>query len=159
MTRSVSSRRAVRAGLVFLSVVLAAGVAVLTTQAFAATTAPAASNVARSCAATTKAHVMTCFALRRTDRSPSALAISPNATPSGLSPANLISAYKLPSASTTTTVAIVDAQDDPNAESDLGTYRSQFGLPACTTANGCFRKVNQNGASQPAARVGHRLGR
>jgi subtilase family serine protease len=26
-------------------------------------------------------------------------------------------------------------------------YRSQFGLPACTTANGCFRKVNQNGGT------------
>ena len=26
-------------------------------------------------------------------------------------------------------------------------YRSQFGLPACTTANGCFSKVNQNGSS------------
>jgi hypothetical protein len=39
--------------------------------------------------------------------------------------------------------------DDPNAESDLATYRSTFGLPACTTANGCFRKVNQNGAASP----------
>jgi subtilase family serine protease len=39
------------------------------------------------------------------------------------------------------TVAIVDAFDDPNAESDLGVYRSQFGLPPCTTANGCFSKV------------------
>jgi len=26
-------------------------------------------------------------------------------------------------------------------------YRSQFGLPPCTTANGCFRKVNQSGGS------------
>ena len=25
-------------------------------------------------------------------------------------------------------------------------YRAQYGLPACTTANGCFKKVNQNGA-------------
>jgi hypothetical protein len=42
-------------------------------------------------------------------------------------------------------VAIVDAYDDPNAESDLGTYRAQFGIPPCTTANRCFRKVNQTG--------------
>jgi subtilase family serine protease len=42
-------------------------------------------------------------------------------------------------------VGIVDAFDDPNAESDLSVYRSTFGLPACTTANGCFRKVNQSG--------------
>ena len=43
------------------------------------------------------------------------------------------------------TVAVVDAYDDPSAESDLGTYRAEFGLPACTTANGCFEKVNQTG--------------
>jgi subtilase family serine protease len=45
-------------------------------------------------------------------------------------------------------VGIVDAYDDPNAESDLGVYRSQFGLAACTTANGCFRKVNQSGGTR-----------
>jgi subtilase family serine protease len=42
-------------------------------------------------------------------------------------------------------VAIVDAFDDPNAEANLGVYRSNNGLSACTTANGCFKKVNQNG--------------
>jgi subtilase family serine protease len=45
------------------------------------------------------------------------------------------------------TVAIVDAYDDPTAESDLATFRSTSGLAACTTANGCFRKVNENGAA------------
>jgi subtilase family serine protease len=45
------------------------------------------------------------------------------------------------------TIAIVDAFDDPTAESDLATYDTQFGLPACTTANGCFRKVNQTGGT------------
>jgi hypothetical protein len=45
------------------------------------------------------------------------------------------------------TVAVVDAFDDPNAEADLATYRSEFGLPACTTANGCFKKVDQNGGT------------
>jgi subtilase family serine protease len=43
------------------------------------------------------------------------------------------------------TVAVVDAYGYNNAESDLAVYRSQYGLPACTTANGCFKKVNQNG--------------
>jgi hypothetical protein len=43
------------------------------------------------------------------------------------------------------TVAIVDSYDDPTAAADLATYRAFFGLPACTTANGCFRKVNQDG--------------
>ena len=47
------------------------------------------------------------------------------------------------------TVAIVDAYNDVNAEADLSIYRSSFGLPACTTANGCFRKVNENGAPSP----------
>jgi hypothetical protein len=67
----------------------------------------------------------------------------------GYFPANLQSAYQLPSstAGTGETVAIVDAYNDPNAESDLAAYRSQFGLPACTTANGCFQKVNQTGGS------------
>jgi subtilase family serine protease len=41
----------------------------------------------------------------------------------------------------------VDAYDDPTAEADLAVYRSQFGLPACTTANGCFRKADQNGGT------------
>jgi subtilase family serine protease len=75
-------------------------------------------------------------------------------TPSGLSPANLISAYALPSATAGSgqTVAIVDAYDDPNAEADLAVYRSYFGLSACTTANGCFKKVNQTGGtSYPTA--------
>jgi subtilase family serine protease len=76
-------------------------------------------------------------------------AVTPNATPSGLNPANLISAYKLPSATAGSgqTVAIVDAYNDPNAESDLAVYRSQFGLSACTTANGCFKKVSQTGST------------
>jgi len=52
-------------------------------------------------------------------------------------------------------VAIVDAYDDPAAESDLAVYRSTYGLPACTTANGCFRKVNQGGGtSYPGADSG-----
>jgi subtilase family serine protease len=45
------------------------------------------------------------------------------------------------------TVGIVDAYDDPNVESDLATYRSNYGLPACTTANGCFHKVAQDGST------------
>ena len=67
----------------------------------------------------------------------------------GLSPCQLQDAYRLPSqvAGAGRTVAIVDAYDDPNAESDLATYRAAYGLPACTTANGCFRKLNQSGVA------------
>ncbi|GHO62766.1 peptidase S8 [Ktedonobacter sp. SOSP1-52] len=76
--------------------------------------------------------------------------LTPKASsPSGLNPADLQAAYNLPSATAGSgqTIAIVDAYNDPNAESDLAVYRSQFGLPACTTANGCFRKVDQNGGT------------
>ena len=66
----------------------------------------------------------------------------------GYGPADLSSAYALPAnGGAGQTVAIVDAFDDPNAEADLATYRAQFGLPACTTANGCFRKVDQRGGT------------
>jgi subtilase family serine protease len=58
-----------------------------------------------------------------------------------------VSATATASGSPSQTIAIVDAFDDPTAEADLGTYRGQFGLPACTTANGCFRKVDQNGGT------------
>jgi subtilase family serine protease len=71
------------------------------------------------------------------------------AAPSGYGPASLQAAYNLPSSSggSGQTVAIVDAYDDPNAEADLAVYRSQYGLSACTTANGCFKKVNQTGGT------------
>ena len=76
--------------------------------------------------------------------------------PYGYSPASLRSAYRITgTGSSTTTVAVVDAYGYPNAERDLNIYRSQYGLPACTTANGCFRKVNQSGGtSYPPMDVG-----
>jgi subtilase family serine protease len=70
-------------------------------------------------------------------------------TPAGYGPADLAAAYGLNTGITGGTVAIVDAYDDPYAESDLKVYRAQYGLPACTTANGCFKKINQNGGSTP----------
>jgi subtilase family serine protease len=79
-----------------------------------------------------------------------------DSAPSGLSPADLRSAYNLPSSGGHgRVVAVVDAFDNSNAESELATYRSQFGLPPCTTANGCFRKVGQDGSSNlPASDSG-----
>jgi subtilase family serine protease len=72
------------------------------------------------------------------------------AGPTGLGPSQIQSAYKLGGLSSGgRTVAIVDAFDDPNAASDLATFRKAYGLSACTTANGCFKKVNQNGAASP----------
>jgi subtilase family serine protease len=69
------------------------------------------------------------------------------AGPAGYGPADVQSAYALAPSTATPTVAIVDAYGDPNAEADLATYRSRFGLPACTKANGCFRQVDQRGGS------------
>jgi len=64
----------------------------------------------------------------------------------GYIPCDLQSAYSLPTSSGVgQTIALVLWFDDPNAESDLAVYRSTFGLPPCTTANGCFRKVNESG--------------
>ncbi|HXU23622.1 MAG TPA: S53 family peptidase [Tepidiformaceae bacterium] len=76
-----------------------------------------------------------------------------NATsaPSGLSPAAVKAAYSFPAAATAgtgKTIAIVDAYDDPRAEADLATFSAKFGLPACTTANGCFKKTGQTGSSR-----------
>jgi subtilase family serine protease len=73
-----------------------------------------------------------------------------SSSPTGLSPATIKSAYNFPTSLTAgagMTIAIVDAYNDPNAESDLGVFSSTYGLPACTTANGCFKKVNQNGGT------------
>ena len=71
---------------------------------------------------------------------------------SGWAAQDLQAAYSLPVPSTITpgsgpTVAIVDAYDNPNAESDLAAYRTEFGLGACHA--GCFTKVNQTGGSTP----------
>lgn len=76
----------------------------------------------------------------------------------GYTPCNIESAYGLTAAiaKVGSTVAVVDPNDDPNAEADLGVYRSNFGLPACTIANKCFRKLNQLGLAKnyPSANPG-----
>lgn len=43
------------------------------------------------------------------------------------------------------TIAIVDAYDDPNISKDLTTFSNQFGLPDCTSTNGCFVKATPQG--------------
>jgi len=91
--------------------------------------------------------VFTCKSYVRVDENNR---IKPFAKPSGFGPADLASAYKLNASITSTaTIAIVDAFHYANAESDLATYRSTFGLPPCTVASGCLKIVNQNGATSP----------
>ena len=70
-------------------------------------------------------------------------------TPAGYGPAQLHSAYNLPLTANgvAPTIGIVDAYNDPNIEADLARYSTQYGLPQCTTLNGCFKKVNQTGGT------------
>jgi subtilase family serine protease len=70
--------------------------------------------------------------------------------PTGLGPSQIQSAYKLTGLSSGgKTVAIVDAFNDPNAASDLATFRKTYGLAPCTVANGCFKQLNENGQASP----------
>jgi subtilase family serine protease len=106
----------------------------------------------RACPVAKKAGRMACNVLINTAvKQQAQRALVPDAAPTGVGygPSSLQSAYSLPSstAGAGQTVAVVDAMDDPNAASDLATYRSDWGLPACGT--GCFSKVNQNGATSP----------
>lgn len=111
-----------------------------------ATSTASTTSVQQVCPAPAPGHAQ-CMAMRVVE-SPK---VSPDGLPNdnGYVPSDLRSAYNLVSASAAggkgQTVALVDAYDNPYAESDLAQYRSSYGLPACTTANGCFRKVNQSG--------------
>jgi hypothetical protein len=73
------------------------------------------------------------------------------AAPQPGTPAYLQQAYDLAylsqAAGTGQTIAIVDAYGDPNAQADLAAYRAEFGLPPCTSANGCFAKYDQSGGT------------
>ena len=130
---------AIRALLVVLALSLVAAFGGSTRTASAAGV-----SIRPVCGAVPLGHVR-CFSLVKGDASPFA------SGPSGYGPADLQSAYALPSATAGAgqTVAIVDAFDDPTAEQDLAQYRSFYGLPPCTSASGCFRKVNQTGGTLP----------
>ncbi len=73
-----------------------------------------------------------------------------SSSPVGLTPSIMKSVYSFSTSNTVgagQTIALVDAYDLPTAENDLNVFSQAFGLPACTTANGCFRKVNQSGGT------------
>ncbi len=117
-------------------------------------TPPTAASVPRAACPAVGAGQARCLAIRRPvpqiephRNAAGALVPTPPAD-AGFSPADIQAAYQLPSTvAKNQTVGIVDAYDDPNAEKDLASYRAAWKLPACTTANGCFRKVNQRGGS------------
>ena len=133
-------------------IVAAVGAASLVAAALA-TGLPAASaasvklHPAHVCKAVAAQGEATCHALKMVD----AHGVSPaSSTPpsGGLTPAQLQDAYKIAGASGGgRTVAIVDAYGYTNLERDLATYRGYWGLPPCTTANGCLKIMNQNGGT------------
>lgn len=103
-------------------------------------TDPSGQQVQRACSTPSAPPYTQCMALVN-----AAAGVSPG-TPTGYGPRDIQSAYDLsPSAGAGRTVAIVDAYDDPNAEADLAVYRAHYGLPPCTSASGCFRKISQRG--------------
>lgn len=71
------------------------------------------------------------------------------ASQAGWTAPELQSAYQIPAANggTGKLFATVVAYDASNAESDLAQYRSAFNMAPCTTANGCFVKVAQDGST------------
>jgi hypothetical protein len=100
-----------------------------------------------------------CFALYspqvRVNRAIAAGLTGAASRPAGWGPAALRSAYKLPfNRNSHQTVAVSIAFDTPRLEQYLAVYRRHYGLPPCTTANGCFRKVNQLGRAKPLPRSG-----
>src|SRR4051794_27297752 len=114
------------------AIVIAAIFAVLvslasTPTADAATSSDSRLSVGFGCATATKAGQLHCFGrIRAHKASNGKIAPLTVTSPTGLLPADLQSAYKVAGLSGAgRTVAIVDAQDDPNAEADLAHYRSQ----------------------------------
>ncbi len=111
-------------------------------------------SVVDLCASSVARNVARCYAKRVVTAPKSG--VRPNTdAPTGYSPADLASAYNLPTdGGAGATIGIVDAYDNPNALADLTVYRAQYGLPAL--ADGQFRKVNQRGVegSYPAPDAG-----
>jgi subtilase family serine protease len=77
------------------------------------------------------------------------------AKPQGMTPAEIKTAYDLPAKGGKGTIAIIDAYDDANIETDLAAFDKQYGLAACTTANKCF--VKHKMASSTASNSGWAL--
>ena len=85
--------------------------------------------------------------------------VAPDVAAPGFAPASLMQAYSFLAVDVKKkgkgqTIALIDAYDDPNAEADLATFNTQFALPACTTANGCFKLIYANGTQPPADTIG-----
>ena len=138
-----------------LSVALAATatLGLATATVTSATALPARAHAARVCSVPSSPTVAACSALKLVDDSgqavsPAGRRVTP-ATISGKQPVDIQSAYKLTGLSAGgRTVAIVDAYGYAKAEQDLAVYRAQWGLPACTTASGCLKIMDENGGTR-----------
>jgi hypothetical protein len=136
-------------------VAVLAGGMVAVTPAAARTVSPAAtssSHFVYACGSTLTRARFHCLAIKNTAAHPTAQTVRPGAIPgAGYGPSQLQSAYGLTAASASdgsgTTVAVVDAYNDPAAARDLGKYRSAARLPALKP--GQFTTYNQNGETSP----------
>jgi Putative Ig domain len=133
--------------------ILAATPAIVMAATPAAASASASSHWVYACGSSFKPGKLNCLVIKNTSAHPTARTVEPLAIPAGngYGPTQLQAAYGLTSASAAdgsgTTVAVVDAYDDPTAASDLAAYRSAAGLPALTS--GQFTKYNQEGETSP----------
>jgi hypothetical protein len=101
----------------------------------------------RVCSAGTR---WTCKAHRRTDPESRIAPLPGGGGGGGYGADDLAAAYGLDtSIDPHATIGIVDAYGYQAAESDLATYRIQYGLPPCTVASGCLKIVNQQGQTSP----------
>jgi subtilase family serine protease len=119
----------------------ATGAAVANTASGAQRKPQSARAFAASCAAATTGNG-TCTNIERAGATVYGPTTPAQQVP-GLHPADLQSAYQLPSttAGSGQTIGIVVVGSDPNLAADLAVYRSTFGLPACTSANGCLNII------------------
>jgi IPT/TIG domain len=156
-----ASRGGPLAGVLLAAAALVLALGAGATPAGASSTASSAQRVHRACGLP-PAGAAACTAVRLVSAPITAAQVQAAAGTRGvgvaakgspyLTPQSLHAAYALPSEtqfSSTQTIAVIDAFDDPTAEADLGVYDETFGLPACTSANGCFRKLNEQGQASP----------
>lgn len=126
---------------------------------------PFGANYKPACDVTQSGDWGVCLALVRTDVGgipggnhdailPLSHGSATSSAPPGYGPAQLAAAYGL---ATTTgsgqTVALIESGDYPTAAADLAVYRTQYGLPPCTSASGCFKKVGQTGSTTSLPRT------
>jgi hypothetical protein len=118
-----------------------------------ASTAAGATGFRPACQAVPAGDVR-CLALYQpqaaVNRAIAAGAAGPAARPRGWGPRQIEAAYRLPvRRESRQTVAVSIAYNTPQLARYLSAYRRYFGLPPCTPASGCFRQVNERGATSP----------